>query len=348
MKSNIYISRRLLNSHDLIEWAKEQGFETTLEESDFHVTIVYCKNKVDWDIIPHDPREMIFIDREEGERAIHLFDGGACVLEFKSDILVDRYAELGTVGVQSRYPEYRSHITITYNLPKDMDIANIKPYDGYLVFGPEIYKPIDPDWKSDSKETPLTESFVPSITDDQLYDIFAKSYTATTGKTWGREKFLHKARLWTFYGDDTGFVAVRKQGNGMLKLVAIAGDTRGVVSGLKQLTEENEPTWGLVSPKLAVAAKRFGFIQPHTIVGGTFIMRMLMKTIPDSVFGGTKPIINPDGSFTISYDDLGETTKMFVANRAYFDKLRDNPHFQSNLGFGVDGLVKKFFSAIFK
>lgn len=301
---NIYISRKLLNTQDILDWAKEQGFETTLDPDEFHVTQVYCKKPVDWSSIePSD--EMILV--QDDERSVERFDGGATVLEFHSDELKDRYTELGKLGIQSKYPDYRSHVTITYET--DLDPHDITPYNGPLIFGPEIFKPIDPDWQQDSKEV---------IVEDARYDIFSQSYKQATGSSWERDKFERRARNWTFYGDDTGYVAFRTQMGGMRKLTAMAGEISGIVKGMKQLSDENVPTWGLVSEKLARASKRFGFTAPH-IIGGQDAILELLKNVPPAVFGGIIPKIEPDGGVIMHYADVGSVKKYFIANQAYFD-----------------------------
>ena len=44
----LYVSRRVLNAGAIIDWAKDQGFETTLPAEDLHVTIAYSRTPVDW------------------------------------------------------------------------------------------------------------------------------------------------------------------------------------------------------------------------------------------------------------------------------------------------------------
>ena len=141
MKS-LYICRKVLNKQDIVEWAKATGFTSMLPKDDLHVTVVYCKDEVDWDDVDRDQPKILLNLDEDDEREIHLFDGGACVLEITSQELKDRNAELAELGIKSKHPEYRSHITITYKKPDDLDIKDIVPYRGPIIFGPEIFKKI--------------------------------------------------------------------------------------------------------------------------------------------------------------------------------------------------------------
>lgn len=153
---------------------------------------------------------------------------------------------------------------------------------------------------------------------DRAYDLFARSYQQATGGAWSKEKFLSRARGWDFYGNDLGFVAVRPQRSGMLKLVGVAGDPRAILKGLDELMATGAPIWGAVSAPLAVMAKKKGFIVPSSYPGGSKLIRALFSLIPASVFGGSKPTINPDGGVTFAYEDVGTATKYLIGNRQYF------------------------------
>ncbi len=346
MKSNLYISRKVLNTQDILEWAHEQGFDTMMPEDSLHVTVVFCKKVVDWTKFDRDEPEMLFLDIDEGERSIHNFDGGACVLEFKSDDLIERNTALKKLGIKGNHPEYRSHITITYKKPEGLDVSDIEPYRGYIVLGPEVIEPINNDWKNAIDEIPLDgkhleEAQISELDRDRVFEIFTDSYMGTTGKAWDRKKFDARAANWTFYGDDNGFVAFREQASGMRKLVAVAGETSGVVKGLKQLVDENKPTWGAVSEKLARASKKFGFIAPHTYMGGGLIIKSIISAVPSSVFGGVTPKVSSDGGITLDYDDVGTTNKYFIGNKPYFARIAKEPLVRAK-----GGIVARFIAMV--
>jgi len=150
----LYVSRKLLNGDDLIAWAKANGFETTLPAADMHVTVLYSKQ-------PVDPMKMGETWTSEdnggltikpgGPRALERFDGGAVVLQFASWSLQARHEEMVRAGASHDYPEYLPHVTLSYGAG-DLDLASIVPYSGELRFGPEIFAPIDEDWKAKIEE----------------------------------------------------------------------------------------------------------------------------------------------------------------------------------------------------
>ncbi len=157
MKSDLYISRKVMNTKDFADWALSVGFTSMMPEDSLHVTQVFCKTEVEWEDIDRDEPEIIFIDAGQGKRSVHNFDGGACVLEFVSKDMKDRSNALKKIGVKSSHPQYRSHITISYKKPDDLKVEDIKPYDGYIVLGPEIFEPINKEWKNSIEEIPLTK-----------------------------------------------------------------------------------------------------------------------------------------------------------------------------------------------
>ncbi|MCZ3275982.1 hypothetical protein NYZ53_19970, partial [Acinetobacter baumannii] len=44
----LYVRRDLLNAGELIAWARDAGFTTTLPADDMHVTIAYSRTPIDW------------------------------------------------------------------------------------------------------------------------------------------------------------------------------------------------------------------------------------------------------------------------------------------------------------
>jgi len=170
------------------------------------------------------------------------------------------------------------------------------------------------------KSKDLNESFnLNSENSEKVFDIFQKSYQQETGSSWSKEKFLSRARAWTFYGDEnSGFIAIRAQRSGPKKLVGVAGDPKSILKGLTELQSEGGPIWGAVSEPLARMAKKRGMIVPSFFPGGGLLIRTLISTIPPEVFGGDMPEVNKDGSLTFDYPDVGRSTKYLIGNKAYF------------------------------
>lgn len=142
----LFLQRKLENAAALVEWAKEQGFTTTLRPKDIHVTVAYSKDPTDW---PEADDDQITVRRKTGRTVEALGDKGAVVLRFESPTLERRWQEILDGGGSWDFEGYKPHVTLTWNAPKDLDLSEIKPYAGELVFGPEIMRELDPDWTPD-------------------------------------------------------------------------------------------------------------------------------------------------------------------------------------------------------
>lgn len=144
MNKTLYVYRPLLNADEFIEWAKSVGFKTTLKPEEMHVTIAFSREPVEWNKFK--PEEFIFNIRG-GKRSLEQFDGGATVMQFESERLKDRWDEFKAGGASWDFPDYKSHITISYKA-ENMNVSKLEPYRGMLRFGPEVFKEVDLDWKS--------------------------------------------------------------------------------------------------------------------------------------------------------------------------------------------------------
>lgn len=146
----LYVQRKLLNGTDIIGWAKKQGFTSTLSADDLHVTVLYSRQ-------PVDPMKMGQAWGEDengnlrikpgGPRAIERLGENAVVLLFPSWDLQSRHRDMVEAGGSHDFDEYHPHITISFEVPADMDLTAVKPFTGALEFGPELFEPLDLDWK---------------------------------------------------------------------------------------------------------------------------------------------------------------------------------------------------------
>ncbi len=169
------------------------------------------------------------------------------------------------------------------------------------------------DLSNESKAQP----FEPDL--EKAYNMFSDSYIKSTGKTWDKEKFMQRSQNWNFYGDENGYVAVRPQMSGYVKLVGCAGNVKSILKGMKQIETLHLPIWGAMSGKLASMAEGMGYIRPPA-----WVMKKVFPIIGKSLFSGNDFKINDDGSVTVQYGDVGEATKYFVASKEYFKKLLEN------------------------
>jgi len=138
----LYVCRHLVNVDDLLSWAEDQGFGETLDADDLHVTQLYSQSPVEWGTFDPQTDELVI---RGGEREVHpLGDEGAIVLRFNAGPLQKRHKEFLEGGGSHGYDSYKPHVTITYE-PGDLDISQVEPYTGDLVFGPEEFNEIEKD-----------------------------------------------------------------------------------------------------------------------------------------------------------------------------------------------------------
>ncbi len=166
----LYVYRQLLNTADLLDWAKVQGFASTIAADDLHVTVTYSKTPVDWmkmggfwgwtgdngtHLVP-----------PGGPRLVERFGDNAIVLVFFSGHLEQRHREMRDAGASWDHAGYYPNVTITYD-GGHIDLANIDPYRGELRFGPEIFEPIVEDWQVSIREASFAAPVGPSVTVDR-------------------------------------------------------------------------------------------------------------------------------------------------------------------------------------
>lgn len=147
---SLYVRRDVLNAAEIISHFKAQGIDKTVQASDLHVTVIYSKTAVDWMKISggdwnEDQNGNIRI-KPGGPRLIDKF-GGAIVLLFNSSDLSYRNYIMREAGCSWEFEEYAPHITITYN-GADIDIDGMKPYQGVIELGPEIFEELNQEWRS--------------------------------------------------------------------------------------------------------------------------------------------------------------------------------------------------------
>lgn len=137
----LYVSRKLLNAREFLAWAERQGFKTTLDADDLHVTVLYSRTPVNWFKMGSDFRDKVTVEAGGPRKVDQLRDEGAVVLHFGSSDLEWRHEEMVRRGASHDYDEYLCHVTISYDAG-DVDLGKVEPYTGKLVFGPEIFEPI--------------------------------------------------------------------------------------------------------------------------------------------------------------------------------------------------------------
>jgi len=154
VKKTCYIHRPVLNAEEILDWYRAQGFESLTIPEDLHCTQVYSKAPVDWGFGTHAAPIIV----RGGPRSLERFGDSAIVMEFKSEALDRRHKQLLTLGCSSDFPDYRSHITLTYN-DGGLDLAKVEPWPHDIVLGAEHRDEIK-DWTPVEKSNMLVKSAV--------------------------------------------------------------------------------------------------------------------------------------------------------------------------------------------
>lgn len=167
----LYACRYVENAEEIIKWAKEQGFKTTLQPGDMHVTIAYSKKPVDWDEAKasDDDTGKLTVSSGGTRKVKPLGDGGAVVLTFYNETLQDRHMEIREAGASWDHARYNPHVTISWDAA-DVDLDKVKPYTGEIVLGPEVFKEIDEDWSDKVSEKHQTFSVKSNILSTNVPD----------------------------------------------------------------------------------------------------------------------------------------------------------------------------------
>lgn len=180
---------------------------------------------------------------------------------------------------------------------------------------------------------------------DTLYQGFYDAYMKSVGASWDRYEFDVKARAWTFFGDVTGGVALRKQRSGLWKLNASYGFPRQVLRGLFEMQSKigNEPIWGMMSDDIArmlEKATKGEFKKPPKL-----LVKLLFPYLKKAM-GADAAQVTSNGSAIVD-TPAGKMEKFFIANKAYYKELLDNS--DKYLGDkGIPGPIKNTLIALLR
>lgn len=148
----MYVRRNVKNANEIRKWAKAAGFQKLVPAGDMHVTIAYSTKPVDWIAVGESYQDEILIG-EGGPRVVEpLGDDGAIVLMFASSDLCWRHRDIIEAGASWKWSGYQPHVTLTYDGTGAPAPADIEPYRGPIILGPEIFEEPVSDWGDDLKE----------------------------------------------------------------------------------------------------------------------------------------------------------------------------------------------------
>lgn len=150
----LYVQRKVINATAILDHARRQGIENLITPDDLHVTIAYSRQPVVWTKIgqaawssPEAPGGKLLVPAG-GPRLVDRFTAdGPVVLLFASNDLQWRHREIRDAGASWDHNGYHPHLTLSY-APGAIDVAAVEPWRGLIELGPEIFEPINEDWKS--------------------------------------------------------------------------------------------------------------------------------------------------------------------------------------------------------
>ena len=146
-------------------------------------------------------------------------------------------------------------------------------------------------------------------------DLIKADKTKVKSKDWFEKRYP----LWTFFGNAQGYVAVRKQASGAVRINLIAGDKVIVLKAFIELLKKGWPLWTTVDDQVATMLMnpKIGF----TGLSSKALMMLFdskyfpqSPLIPSNVMGVTQITVNNDNSITIDDDELGALKKYFMVN----------------------------------
>lgn len=145
-----YVHRKVLNGADIHAWAVKAGFKDVVPADKMHVTVAYSKQPVD--------RRRIKLDESEHDvpadgRKLDRFDGDkATVLRMESEHLRGRFKHMLDAGASWDFrhtrPQYKPHVTVSYNPDQQVDHKSVEPYKGPIKLGPEVAEDLKTGWSS--------------------------------------------------------------------------------------------------------------------------------------------------------------------------------------------------------
>lgn len=134
----LYVRRDVVNVAEITKWARAQGFTDILP--DMHVTIISSRIPIDWMVMGSDWDDEMKLPAG-GPRLVETL-GSFHVLLFASRMLEYRHQAAMEAGASWDFPTFQPHISIQKG--GDMP-ANVTPYRGKIVLGPEIFEERKPD-----------------------------------------------------------------------------------------------------------------------------------------------------------------------------------------------------------
>jgi len=153
-KKSLYVSRKVKNTKEIINFAKSQGIEKILDEKDLHITLAYSKDLVDWDSFEKNEEEIEI----SLENATVIKLGDSIALSFQSDVLKKSWQKFIDFGASWDYEGFTPHISLSY-YNENVNVSKMEKFNGKITFEKEIFEEIDEEWQEEREETPFQFSY---------------------------------------------------------------------------------------------------------------------------------------------------------------------------------------------
>lgn len=149
-KTGVYVSAIFTPEtvHNLTQWSVDNLIEKPLDPSKYHSTILYSRKTVPsaQDIVNSMSTEFEF-----SASNFSLFDGSTpelkcLVVELNAPELKQLHQKLKDAGGTHDFPEYNPHVTLSYNVPSNVDLSIFKLPDFKFKISFYNVEPLDLNW----------------------------------------------------------------------------------------------------------------------------------------------------------------------------------------------------------
>jgi hypothetical protein len=148
-RAGIYISRPVLNADAWVKWMEKFGVPNPLPADQMHVTVIASRK--DLRTRPMQMTHTVFTSGEFYPGHVAFFGPEANVLAYTwacDWTLTDRHYALQSMGATSDWPEYRPHITLSYDA-KGFELSDeaLVAMPPSFILGGEVFGPFEPNAK---------------------------------------------------------------------------------------------------------------------------------------------------------------------------------------------------------
>lgn len=144
---SLYVRRDVTNGAEILKHFSDQGLEDLVSPEELHVTVCYSRAPVEWAAVGES-----FANNEDGgvrvrpggPRYVDRFgpEGDVIVQVFASSDLSWRHRQILDEGASWDFEEYMPHVTIVSGAAPEINVAEIEPWRGEIVLGPEVFEEV--------------------------------------------------------------------------------------------------------------------------------------------------------------------------------------------------------------